>query len=223
MSDNASLTKQRLLITFGKAGPLKYTSNLDIAKMWERLLRRARLPLLYSQGFNTRPRLQLASPLPLGISSECELIDVYLKEEIALEGLRERLLAVSPSGLEIYRLEDLDPRHPTLQSLVRSAEYTVQFDEALDLERLQSALETLLARETIIKTEQRKGRTRSQDLRPLIYELKIEAERLLVAHIAVGDQGNVRPDDLLREMDLEQFPHQVHRRRLFLDNSLTVP
>ncbi len=222
MSDNASPVKQRLLITFGKTGPLKYTSNLDIAKMWERLLRRARLPLLYSQGFNTRPRLQLASPLPLGISSQCELIDVYLKEEIALEGLRERLLAVSPSGLEIYALESLDARHPTLQSLVRSAEYSISFEDDLSAEQLQTAVDALLARESIIKTEQRKGRTRSQDLRPLIYALQIEAERVLVAHIAVGDQGNVRPDDLLRELDLEQYPHQVHRRRLFLDNSLTV-
>ncbi len=62
-------TKQRLHITFGKFDALKYTSNLDIAKIWERVLRRANLPILYTQGFNTRPRLQPATALPLGITS----------------------------------------------------------------------------------------------------------------------------------------------------------
>ena len=99
MSENP--TKQRLRIVFGKFGALKYTSNLDVAKIWERVLRRADLPLLYSQGFNTRPRLQLATALPLGITSECELLDVSLREEISLEGIREALLAVSPEGLRI--------------------------------------------------------------------------------------------------------------------------
>ena len=56
-----------------------YTSNLDVAKIWERVLRRADLPILYTQGFNTRPRIQLAMALPLGITSECELLDVALR------------------------------------------------------------------------------------------------------------------------------------------------
>src|SRR5690606_33583523 len=126
MTENVPI-QQRLLITFGKFGALKYTSNLDVAKIWERVLRRANLPLLYSQGFNTRPRIQLASALPLGITSECELLDVSLKEAIELDGVREQLLAVSPPGLEIYQIEALNPRHPALQTLVHSAQYHVHF------------------------------------------------------------------------------------------------
>ena len=71
MDDNLPI-KQRLYIRFGKFDALIYTSNLDVAKTWERVLRRANLPILYSQGFNTRPRIILASALPLGISSECK-------------------------------------------------------------------------------------------------------------------------------------------------------
>src|SRR5215813_5434575 len=90
INDNNPI-KQRLHITFGKFDALIYTSNLDIAKLWERVLRRARLPILYSEGFNPRPRIALASALPLGISSECELLDVSLRERIMLDGLIERL------------------------------------------------------------------------------------------------------------------------------------
>ena len=209
-------TKQRLLITFGKSGPLKYTSNLDLAKIWERLLRRARLPLLYSQGFNTRPRLQLASALPLGISSECEMIDIALKEPVTLDGLIERLLAVSPPGLEIYGIETLGLSHPTLQNLVRSAEYRIRFDESLDPQDLQQRVEALLAREKIIKVVERKNRKSSYDMRPMIYDLKVNPEGELVAHVAVGDYGNVRPDDLVRELELQDVPCNTHRQRLIL-------
>jgi radical SAM-linked protein len=219
MPDQDIPTKQRLLITFGKAGSLKYTSNLDIAKVWERLLRRAKLPLLYTQGFNTRPRLQLASPLPLGITSQCELVDIALKEEIALDGIRERLLEVSPPGLEIYSVETLDVRHPTLQSLVRSGEYRIYFDDSLSSSHLQDCVDTLLARDSLIKVEQRKKRKQVMDLRPLIYDLQIDESGCLLAHVAVGDQGNLRPDDLLAALELSGYPYQAHRQRLLL----TVP
>jgi uncharacterized protein (DUF2344 family) len=68
---------QRLQITFGKFGALKYTGNLDVSKVWERVLRRAKLPLLYTQGFNTRPRIQLASMLPMGVHKFAMHIEQY--------------------------------------------------------------------------------------------------------------------------------------------------
>ncbi|HLV36680.1 MAG TPA: TIGR03936 family radical SAM-associated protein [Spirillospora sp.] len=217
MADDQSPVKQRLLITFGKSGALKYTSNLDTAKIWERVLRRADLPLLYSQGFNTRPRIQLASALPLGITSECELLDVSLKEIIPLEGVRERLLEVSPPGLDIYKVESIEVQYPTLQNRVKSAEYCIQFEEPVDPVELQQRIDDLLARPSIIKTTERKGRKHVTDLRSLIYNLIIDAQGDLIAHIAVGDHGNVRPEDILRELALDHLHSRVHRRKLFLD------
>src|SRR5215831_6139020 len=124
MNDNTPI-KQRLYITFGKFDSLIYTSNLDVAKLWERVLRRANLPILYSEGFNPRPRLALASALPLGISSECEILDVSLREAISLEGLAERILASSPSGLRIFEIREVPVRSSALQTLVRRAEYRI--------------------------------------------------------------------------------------------------
>ncbi len=215
MIDNTPI-QQRLLITFGKSGALKYTSNLDVAKIWERVLRRADLPLLYSQGFNTRPRIQLASALPLGISSECELLDVSLKQVIELDGVRERLLLVSPPGLDIYQVETINPRHPALQTLVHSAQYCVRFEEPLDPATITPRIRDLLARKSIIKQTERKGRKSVSDLRPLIYDLEVNAQGDLIARVAVGERGNVRPEDILRELDLLDSPYAVHRQKLFL-------
>jgi radical SAM-linked protein len=218
VNDNTP-TKQRLLIHFGKFGALKYTSNLDLAKIWERVLRRADLPILYSKGFNTRPRIQLASALALGITSEAEYVEVSLKEVIALDNVLEQIVAVSPEGLRIYGVTEASLYTPALQTLVRSAEYRVHFDDAIALPLLQARIDALLSAAKIIKTVERSGRKSAFDLRPLIYSLRIDDAGDLIAHIAAGDLGNVRPDDLLRELGLENLPHTIHRLRLHIENA----
>ena len=76
---------QRLRLTFAKTEAMRFTGHLDLHHTWERTFRRAGLPLAYSQGFNPHPRLNLASALPLGFTSECEVIDVWLEQEMEPE------------------------------------------------------------------------------------------------------------------------------------------
>ena len=70
---------ERIRICYAKTEPLRYTSNLDVHKVWERLLLRARLPLAYSQGFHHQPRINQAAPLPLGFTSRVEMVDIWLE------------------------------------------------------------------------------------------------------------------------------------------------
>lgn len=219
VNDNTP-TKQRLIIRFGKADALRYTSNLDLAKVWERVLRRAGLPLLYSKGFNTRPRLQLATALPLGITSDCELVDVSLKEIIPLDDtLVERLQAVSPQGLRIHAVEEENIYTPALQTLVRSAEYRFRFLDPIDRDAVQQRIDTLFSQSSILKVTERKNRKSVADLRPLIYEVRLSDEGDLLAHMAAGEQGNLRPDDLLAELSLNHLARTVHRLQLHLEKS----
>ena len=71
----------RIRVTFSKTYHMRYTSHLDVHRTWERTLRRARLPLAYSQGFNPRPKINLAAALPLGFTSDCEIVEFWLDEE----------------------------------------------------------------------------------------------------------------------------------------------
>jgi len=219
MVNDNTLTKQRLILTFGKFGALKYTSNLDLAKIWERVLRRANLPILYSKGFNTRPKIQLASALPLGITSESEFLDVSLREMIALDGLIEQIEAVSPDGLRIFAITEASIHTPALQTLVRSAEYRFQFESGMDRDLLNERIDSLLATGSLIRSEERRGRKIAFDLRPLIYELRVDDSGDLIAHLAAGEHGNFRPDDLLTELDLQDQHCSVHRLKLHLENS----
>lgn len=209
---------QRLRITFGKNGPLKYTSNLDVAKIWERVLRRADLPLLYTQGFNTRPRIQLAMPLPLGISSECEILDIALRQRIdfAENELTARLLAVSPQGLTIQSIVEVDRRASTLHSLVDSAEYRIRFLDDIDSETIRQKINGILKRESIIVERYRKRKRSVMDVRPLILALYLDENDDLIAHLSVGDRGNMRPDHLIELLDLKNTHHSIHRYKLHL-------
>ena len=91
----------RVRIKYAKTGWLKYTSNLDVQKIWERALRRARLPLAYSQGFNPQPRLNLAAPLPLGFTGSGELIDIWFTEELVLASMEEKISGKLPAEMSI--------------------------------------------------------------------------------------------------------------------------
>jgi radical SAM-linked protein len=218
INDNTPI-KQRLYIRFGKFDALIYTSNLDVAKLWERVFRRADLPILYSEGFNPRPRIALASALPLGISSECEILDVSLREAIKFDGLIERLTAASPPGLRVYTIDEVPVRSPALQTRVRSSEYRIQLDEGVDREKVQSQIDQLLQADTLEQKRERKGKAMTINVRPLLCDLALNDEGDLMAHLIVGDQGNMRPDQVLEAMGLQDAYISIHRLHLHLDMS----
>jgi radical SAM-linked protein len=211
-----SPVKQRINIRFGKFDALKYTGNLDVAKVWERVLRRAQLPILYTQGFNTRPRIALASALPLGITSQCELIDVALREPIPLTGLLDTIAAVSPSGLRLYDAFEIPVSHPALQTLVRSAEYHVTLLDPVDTDALARRIDETLEAETLIRQRWRKGKNTTWDMRPLINALRLEPDQTLYAHMASGEFGNARLEDMLDILGLSDVHYNAHRTHLHL-------
>ena len=218
---SVSPVKQRLRIIFGKYGALKYTGNLDIAKIWERVLRRAHLPVLYTQGFNTRPRISLALALPLGITSDCEILDVMLKDVMSddeIEKAQEQLQAVSPTGLKIFSIDKVNPADEAMENRVHSARYRIEFLDGIDEEDLQQRLDILLSQEKIIKVRfNRKGRKSVEDIRPLIHSLDIDEDNSLIALLSVGKYGNMRPDRLLEELKLDDVYCNIHRSELFFN------
>lgn len=207
--------KQRLRIVFGKYGPVCYTSNLDIAKVWERVLRRAELPIYYSKGFNTRPRLQLALALPLGYSSDCELLDVFLRESIDIDGIAERLNSVSPEGLQVKKVESVPVEASAAETQIVSAEYLIRFPDAIDAVALRQRVEDLLNLERLVVVHQpHKGRKSASDMRSLIVDLRVDDKGQLDAHLAAGSRGSMRPDQLMNVLGLSDEWYQVHRYRL---------
>ena len=75
----------RIRITFSKSGAMQYVGHLDLHRSWERTFRRSGLPLAYSQGFHPQPRLNLACALPRGFTSQCEIFDAWLEQDVPID------------------------------------------------------------------------------------------------------------------------------------------
>lgn len=206
---------QRLRITFAKRGALKYIGHLDLAKTWERILRRAQLALAYSQGFNARPRMQLAAPLPLGFTSECELIDIWLEQPEPLDGLAARLMSVSPPDLPILHIAEVPLRSPALQTLVESALFRLVPRTDAEPEQVAGLAEraaVLLAQPHIMRTR----REKAYDLKPLIRALYIGEDGALYADLFSTPSGTGRPDELLEALGYNTLDFDVQRVALRL-------
>ena len=107
MSENITRVEpdhQRLRVSYAKGEALKYISHLDLARAWERLFRRARLPLVYSQGFSPHPRFALGAALPVGVIGSAEVMDIWLTASLPPEEVAARLTEQSPPSLVINRI-----------------------------------------------------------------------------------------------------------------------
>ena len=211
----ANSQAQRLRITFGKLGSQKYIGHLDLAKTWERILRRAEISLSYSQGFSAHPKIQLATALPLGITSECELMDVWLDHPIPLDGLADHLMSVSPPGLPVYKIEEIPAKAPSLPSLLMSAVYV--FTPLIEIDDLAQRVSDFLAQTRVVRTR----RDRPYDLRPLVLDLKVEADNKLRVEMIQTEQGAGRPDELIEALGLHSGDFNVHRVQIKLSKART--
>jgi radical SAM-linked protein len=207
----------RYRLHFAKDGPLRYSSHLDLARTWERMLRRTGAPLVYSRGFNPRPKMQFAAALPLGLRSTCEIVDIWLHAPQAPPpgDLLVSLRASAPEGLNVLSTESVGPSGPALQTLTHSATYHIHLHNAPPADALCRRVEALLAQRSIPR--QRRGK--DYDLRPLIHALRVEGDPndcRLVAVLSLGQAGTGRPDELLDALGLEASQADVTRTEIGL-------
>lgn len=207
MTDQPQPAQQRLRITFGKHGSQKYIGHLDLAKTWERILRRAEISLSYSQGFNARPKIQMATALSLGVTSDCEILDIWLDRPVPLEGLAVHLMSVSPPGLPIFNIQEVPVKAPALQTLIESSIYLIEPKEAIDPDDLRQRVSHLLAQPELQRTRNDKP----YDLRPLVLALDINEAGQLRAELALTNQGTGRPDELIDALGLVPATMSIHR------------
>jgi radical SAM-linked protein len=209
--------KQRIRIFYAKTQPLRYTGNLDVHKIWERTLRRAHLPLAYSQGFHPQPKINQACPLPLGLLSQAEIIDIWLEPGLALEEVCRLLAPNVPTGIEITRLEEVDLHAPALQTQVTSSQYIAtptqfQDETAPDQDILIEKIAVTLRSESLL----RQWRNKPYDLRPFIEELRLEnpdekGQRRIYMQLSAREGATGRPEEVLSAMGFDPSSIRIER------------
>jgi radical SAM-linked protein len=185
------------------------------------VFRRARLPVVYSQGFNPRQRFQIAAGLPVGVTGRAELLDVWLTEPLAVEEAIQRLRSASPHGLEILGADEVELQAPALQTQMRAADYRVVVHSKESLEAIQTRVSALWEAPSVVRQRQHKGGWQTYDLRPTIQSLSVaagpEGEQILTMRLQASPQGAGRPDEVLAALGLAIVPHRMERTNLCLE------
>jgi radical SAM-linked protein len=205
------MTNARYRLTFGKGRELRFTGHLDLHHAWERTFRRAMLSLAYSEGFSPRPKINIGAALPLGCTSEADLVDVELDQEMETVQLIEALGAAAPPGLTISEIAKVPDGSPKLQKLIESSEYLIPIPSE-DTKALEPLIEAMLSSEKLPRVR----RGKEYDLRPLIEELSLAEPSELRLRLAARSGATGRPDEVLRALELDPAPLVPHRVRLIL-------
>ncbi len=218
---NQPQNRQRLRLTFAKKRAIKYIAHLDLALAWERALRRAQLPLAYSQGFNPRPKMQFASGLPLGATGSAEILDIVLNEPADPAAVLAQIQPKLPEGIGLSGVEEVPLKAPTLQNLLRQAEYRVTVETDVPPEELKRRIAALLAADEVMQQRQRKKRLESYNLRPWLHQLAIErvenGDVVLFMRVTAGQHGNLRPEAVLEALELADCWAGIERTRLIFE------
>jgi radical SAM-linked protein len=209
----------RLRITFSKSDALRYTGHLDLQSIWERTVRRAGLPLSYTQGFHPGPKIQLASALPLGFIGRAEIVDIWINVpgDSLDRPYKEILQPAAPPGLVISSVEVVDEHSPALQTKVVSAEYEVTLLEPGDGSGLVKGISALLGAASL--SRERRGKT--YDLRPLIESLELlpgDGSGTLRLHmrLAAREGATGRPEEVLDALRIPFETTRIERTLLIL-------
>ena len=188
---------------FSKLGRVRWTSHRDVARMWERALRRGRVPVAYTAGFSPRPQLAFGLALPTGCESVAEYLDIALAEPFDPAVAAEHLGPLLPDGVHVLAAGALEGGAPSLQEEVSSCIWDIE--ACGDPADLDAAVARVLAAETLPVQRERKGRAVVDDLRPSVLALSYTVTprgARLQAELGTRPRG-VRPSELAQVMGVE--------------------
>jgi radical SAM-linked protein len=209
----------RIRLTYARAEPFRYTGHLDFQRSWERTLRRSRLPVAYSQGFNPQVRLHLACALPLGLTSQYDLMDFWLDSTLPLAEIGTALEKALPPGIELLKIEEIDSKAPVLQNQVASSDYEITLLDAIPQPDLEGRVEVLLSAPTL----PREWREKPYDLRPLVESLDClppdeHGRARLSTRLSAREGATGRPEELLTALGLDPTAARIKRTLLVMKN-----
>lgn len=212
---------QRIRLTFSKADEVKYISHLAVMRAWERIVRRADLPVAYSHGFNPRPKLAFASALPVGYTGRAEVLDVELWRRVELRAILKQLAPQLPQGFTVGAIQEMPLRAPSAQSQLGYAVYGVSLDARLPAGVLREAVDHLLSAAELPRQRTVKGKVRRYDLRPLVHEVwyhSSSGEQHVVGMVlANSSRGAGRVDEVAAELGMLEDLRAVDRTHLLFE------
>ncbi len=216
-------------VKFRRGDEVKFISHLDLMKVFERAIRRARLPIAYSQGFNPHPGMVFGLPLSVGVTSEAEYGDFEITDDnLSMDEFMSRLNSQLPAGLEVLAARPRQTKQ-NIMATISASEYTVVVGVGAECteKRLKDCMSRYLSRKEIIVKKKTKSGVKDTDIRNMIFDLDFALQSCgslniirLSMLVSAGSKANLKPELLVEslfgtlETDFEI--ERIHRSKLYV-------
>ncbi len=180
-------------LRYRRGEEMRWTGHLDMVRLWDRLLRRANLPVAFTRGFHPHPRLGFAPPLPVGLLSEDEYIDIDLARPLAADELVDGLKDVMPEGMEPLEVVTMTGRPAALSAEIGQIEYAFRAGGSGEF---AARLKKWLDRETYVVERRRGDKRRTVDLRPFVESVNHEPDGSWRLRLRMENGSTARLDEL---------------------------
>jgi radical SAM-linked protein len=200
-------TSARVRARWGKAGKIRYVSAIDLGRLWERALRKADLPIAYSEGFSPHPKVSFPDALPLGYASTGEYVELTFAAPIAVDPAMAALNAAFPDGLAVHHADGVPEGAAKLAKALNASLWDVDYPSA-DEAGVRAAADAVRAAAHVPVERQRKGAPVQVDLRPAIHQISV-----------TPSHPGVRVSVVLHHVEPPVRPSEVHLALLDLHPS----
>lgn len=234
----------KVRVKFTKKSSMSYIGHLDVMRYFQKLMRRAQMPIAFSSGYSPHMIMSFASPLSLGVTSEAEYFDIELTEKVSSKEAVARMNEAGVEGIEVLSfLQIPSEKKMTAMSIFSAASYRVTLEDFCDegespsfqekdylLEECSKAhegkntIEKFMNQTEILILKKTKKSEGLVDIKPFIYELKSRDNTSVTMTLAAGSKENLKPNLVMKalcsfqEKEYNESTYSFHRLEMFADS-----
>ena len=220
----------KVRIKFSKQGVMKFIGHLDIMRYFQKAIRRAKIPIVFTEGFSPHMIMSFASPLGVGLTSSGEYMDIEVSTEIPSEEAVRRLNAVMVDGIQVLSYRRIeDGRAGKAMSLVAAADYTLGFRSGHEpAQEWKNRIDAFMAQSSINILKKTKKSEKEVDIKPMIYEMRMADNDRVFMQLAAGSAANLKPELVMEAfanylgITLTEFALEINREELYAEGMVSL-
>lgn len=213
----------KVRIKFRKYGALRFIGHLDVMRFFQKVMRRADIPIAFTGGYSPHMIMSFASPLGIGVTSDGEYFDIELTEAINSEEAVRRMNAEMVEGIEVVSFRQIaEEKKMTGMAIVAAADYLVSLKEGEMPADLEKQCDRFMALQEILIVKQTKRSEKEVNIRPMIYQMEVRSDGIYMK-LAAGSAENLKPELVMTAflrsagIDEETVQFSFHRLEMYAD------
>lgn len=213
----------KVRIRFKKEGVMKYIGHLDVMRYFQKLLRRADIPIAYSTGMSPHQIMSFAMPLSTGLESDGEYVDIEITDRVSSKEAVKRMNDCNVEGIEIISFKELPEGAKNAMASISAADYAVSFRQGYKPPfSCMDTLKKMLKEPVINVLKQTKKSETIVDIRPGIYMLSGDDEKIRMC-LSCGSVLNIKPELVISEAykrngyELPDFALAIRREEIYTE------